>query len=212
MAPSFEKAYTYLLFKQHEVIDLRHFGIKSDSSTTQFYLVSDDGQSTKLIKDSKLTIDVPEGTVPGGLAKVIKVLVMVDVFEETFTVNFQYESFARIAYNVPGNDGFNATKGGSSRSRALKGVFVVGRFWHASDSPLLAYNASVNSSNEVDSIYLSPATKLYPVLSFLTDNLGTVQVDDHSFPLSANVISDDKVIPLKADFVKLNNCSEVVVE
>lgn len=211
LLPTFDDEYTRLVFSRQTIINFGDFGVKSAKSPTIYYKLSEDGTS-KQIKDNKMSIDVPDEIIAGGLVKVVKCMALVDVFECYFTVNIVYESFSRINYNVPGDDNFSGTTGSSMRKRVFNNKFVVGDFMASSDKKLAAYDVIVSSDNEIDDVFLAPGKLIYPVVKFATDNLGTVQTSPHNYLLTTDIINEDRIIKFTTVFAKMNNCNELIVD
>jgi len=211
IVPLFNEEYTYNVFAsdKHDV-NMNDFGVKSRNSTITWHVMKEDG-SSKQLKEPKLTIDVPENTVPGGLVKVLKVKVVVDVFEAEFTVSFVLESFARINFLVPGDDNFGSSSGGSMRKRNFANKFTFGNFLQPFEKPLLAYNVSIDENGDADDIFCGKATLLYPVVKFLVDNLGTLVCSKRTYPVVTGVVGKDVVLDETDCFNKLNNCNDLVL-
>ena len=118
-----------------------------------------------------------------------------------------YHTLGRVNFYVPGDSNFASTSPGSMRKKPMGGIFTFGAFTANIGDTLYAYNVAIDSNGNVDPVY--GASNLYPVVSYQTDNLGTVIVNANTIPLTTGIISASTTYPITNVFCRLNGCPAI---
>ena len=207
--PLYNKEYNYMLFTAtNHAVDLNTFGVASRNSDVKFYLC-EDGSDPKLIKHSMLNVEVASDATPSTLVAISKILVKVDVFEHTFTINFFFERFAKYVFNIPDDPNFPSNGKASGKASSLTGKSVFGNFIFTDSC--LAYGVSIDNNAFVDSIFLSADSALYPILNINSLNVATVIQGDNGCDLNTGILVSDIDVSYTTFFNRLNNCTGIVV-
>ena len=185
------------------MVNLEDYGVWDDLSEGSFSLVTH-GSDPKPIKNGMLPIVVPDNVTPGTVIGTYNIHAVIDVFEFDFTVTVNYHTLGRVNFYVPGDSNFASTSPGSMRKKPMGGIFTFGAFTANIGDTLYAYNVAIDSNGNVDPVY--GASNLYPVVSYQTDNLGTVIVNANTIPLTTGIISASTTYPITNVFCRLNGC------
>ena len=206
LKPTFNPSGTYqysIYSPQKHMVNLEDYGVWDDLSEGSFSLVTD-GSDPKPIKNGMLPIVVPDNVTPGTVIGTYNIHAVIDVFEFDFTVTVTYHTLGRVNFYVPGDSNFASTSPGSMRKKPMGGIFTFGAFTANIGDTLYAYNVAIDSNGNVDPVY--GASNLYPVVSYQTDNLGTVIVNSNTIPLTTGIISASTTYPITNVFCRLNGC------